>query len=212
MAKGEEQSTSPYATAADLVKYVMKLREQALLKVQPPARTAIQRFPWKTNIVTTVFWVGEEAGPKNPSSYQKGGNKGKNGKVSSHGHLSFDNYEQDQVMVIKGNQDEEGKSSFIRIMDQPDYSLEPLMQLMEKNRDLPKEQQQAAQENFLKNRPRPQSRLFLGRKADRSAALVLKDPEGRTESCSKSAPMAHRACSFFDASGKVLNEIPEKGQ
>jgi len=87
-----------------------------------------------------------------------GGNKGKDGKVSSHGHLSFDNYEQDQAMVIEGNQDEEGKSSFIRIMDQPDYSLEPLMQLMEKNRDLPKEQQQAAQENFLKNRPRPRSR------------------------------------------------------
>jgi len=41
-----------------------------------------------------------------------GGNKGKDGKVSSHGHLSFDNYEQDQVMVIEGNQDEEGKSSF----------------------------------------------------------------------------------------------------
>jgi hypothetical protein len=40
----------------------MKLREQALLKVEPPTRPAIQRFPWKTNIVTTVFWVGEQAG------------------------------------------------------------------------------------------------------------------------------------------------------
>ena len=66
-AKGEEQSTSPYATAADLVKYAMKLRGQALLKVEPPvfvptsSRPAIQRFPWKTNIVTTVFWVGEQA-------------------------------------------------------------------------------------------------------------------------------------------------------
>jgi hypothetical protein len=61
-AKGDEQSTSPYATAADLFKYAMKLREQALLKVEPPTRPAIQRFPWKTNIVTTVFWVGEQAG------------------------------------------------------------------------------------------------------------------------------------------------------
>ena len=71
-AKGEEQSTSPYATAADLVKYAMKLRAQALLKVEPPvfiptsSRPAMQRFPWKTNIVTTVFWVGEEAGANNP--------------------------------------------------------------------------------------------------------------------------------------------------
>src|SRR4029434_4146440 len=67
-AKGDEQSTSPYATAADLFKYTMKLREQALLKVDLPTRPAIQRFPWKTNIVTTVFWVGEQAGPNNPVS------------------------------------------------------------------------------------------------------------------------------------------------
>jgi len=32
---GDEQSTSPYATAADFAKYAMKLREQALLKVEP---------------------------------------------------------------------------------------------------------------------------------------------------------------------------------
>ena len=45
----------------------MKLREQALLKVEPQvliptsSRPAVQRYPWKMNIVTTVFWVGEEA-------------------------------------------------------------------------------------------------------------------------------------------------------
>ena len=69
---GDEQSTSPYATAADFAKYAMKLREQALLKVEPQvfiptsSRPAIQRYPWKTNIVTTVFWIGEQAGGNNP--------------------------------------------------------------------------------------------------------------------------------------------------
>src|SRR6266436_2411574 len=67
-AKGDEQSTSPYATAADLFKYAMKLRDQALLKVEPPARPAIQCFPWKTNIVTTVFWVGDFSLTNNPIS------------------------------------------------------------------------------------------------------------------------------------------------
>ena len=70
--KADEQSTSPYATAADFAKYAMKLREQALLKVEPQvfvptsSHTTTQRFPWKTNIVTTVFWVGEQAGVNNP--------------------------------------------------------------------------------------------------------------------------------------------------
>src|SRR6267378_4372205 len=71
-AKADEQSTSPYATAADFAKYAMKLREQALLKVEPQvfiptsSRPAVQRYPWKTNIVTTVFWIGEQAGGNNP--------------------------------------------------------------------------------------------------------------------------------------------------
>jgi hypothetical protein len=141
-----------------------------------------------------------------------GGNKAKDGKVSSYGHLSFDNYEQDQVMVIEGNQDEEGKSSFIQIMDRPDYSLQPLMQLMEKNRELPKAQQQAALEEFLKGRPQPRSRLFLGRKADRSAALIMKDPEGRDRIVLKVGTDGTPSLQFLDASGKVVNEMPEKGQ
>src|SRR5207244_4603653 len=72
LAKADEQSTSPYAAAGDFARYAMKLREQALLKVEPQvfvptsSHPAIQRFAWKTNIVTTVFWVGEQAGGNNP--------------------------------------------------------------------------------------------------------------------------------------------------
>ena len=70
--QAEDQSTSPYATAADFAKYAMKLREAALLKVEPmvqiptASRTVTTRYPRKSDIVTTVFWVGEQAGPNNP--------------------------------------------------------------------------------------------------------------------------------------------------
>src|ERR1700758_1600874 len=69
---GDEQSTSPYATAADFAKYAMKLREQALLKVEPivniptSSRPSAQRYPWKNNIAPTVFWIGEQAGANSP--------------------------------------------------------------------------------------------------------------------------------------------------
>ena len=77
---------------------------------------------------------------------------------------------------------------------------------------MPKAQQQTALENFLKSRPQPHSRLFLGRKADRSAALILKDPEGRDRIVLKVGSDGTPSLQFLDASGKVLNEIPEKGQ
>jgi hypothetical protein len=84
------------------------------------------------------------------------------------------------------------------------------LQLIKTNRDLPKAQQQAALEKFLKSRPQPQSRLFLGRKADRSAALILKDPEGRDRIVLKVGTDGAPSLQFLDASGKVLNEMPKR--
>ena len=63
---------SPYESSADFAKYAMKLREQALLKVEPQvfvptaSRTSSARYPWKNNIVTTVFWIGEQPTDNNP--------------------------------------------------------------------------------------------------------------------------------------------------
>src|SRR5437762_12413135 len=70
---GVAMAQSAYESAADFAKYARKLREQALLKVEPQvfvptaSRTSTTtRYPWKTNIVTTVFWIGEQIGGNNP--------------------------------------------------------------------------------------------------------------------------------------------------
>ncbi|MGI8821140.1 MAG: hypothetical protein ACR2ID_09785 [Chthoniobacterales bacterium] len=66
------RAQSPYESSADFAKYAMKLREQAMLKVEPQvfvptsSRTSTQRYPWKTKIVTTVFWIGEQPTENNP--------------------------------------------------------------------------------------------------------------------------------------------------
>ena len=66
-------SQSPYQSSEDFAKYAMKLRESALLKIEPQVfipttgrSTVFGRFPWKMNIVTTVFWIGERAAGNNP--------------------------------------------------------------------------------------------------------------------------------------------------
>ncbi|EDY16503.1 hypothetical protein CfE428DRAFT_5926 [Chthoniobacter flavus Ellin428] len=71
---GEASAQSPYQTTADFTKYAMKLRESAILHMEPQvviptmSRTlsVSGKYPWKTQIVTTVFWVGEPAGGNNP--------------------------------------------------------------------------------------------------------------------------------------------------
>ncbi len=71
---GLARAESPYASSADFATYAMKLRESALLKIEPqvfiPTTTARHtvsgRYPWKKNIMTTVFWVGETPTKNNP--------------------------------------------------------------------------------------------------------------------------------------------------
>jgi len=64
-----ELSNSPFATAADFTKYALKLQMAGVLSAKP-----VVQFPrnvglvWKRDIVTTVFWIGELAGPNNPVS------------------------------------------------------------------------------------------------------------------------------------------------
>jgi len=63
-----------YQSTADFAKYAMKLRESAILHMEPqviiPTTSRMLgvsgKYPWKTQIVTTVFWIGEPAGGNNP--------------------------------------------------------------------------------------------------------------------------------------------------
>ena len=91
---GVAVAQSQYESSTDFAKYAMKLRENALLKIEPkvtsPTKTTFTgsgpryetgpslmgrggalsmgpgRYPWKLSIVTTIFWIGEHAGGNNP--------------------------------------------------------------------------------------------------------------------------------------------------
>jgi len=65
------QAQSSYEAASDFAQYAMQLRENQLLRIEPQVFTPALRFgfskyPWKRNIVTTVFWIGETPTKNNP--------------------------------------------------------------------------------------------------------------------------------------------------
>lgn len=68
---------TPHQAADDFQKYAMRLRENELLKIEPQvftpsaSRLGFSRYPWKRNIVTTVFWVGEHPTANNPVANYK---------------------------------------------------------------------------------------------------------------------------------------------
>jgi hypothetical protein len=56
---------SPNSTPSEFVNYARKLREKDIEQIPPlseptDSQSRIPRYPWKNNIVTTVFWVGEK--------------------------------------------------------------------------------------------------------------------------------------------------------
>jgi len=65
---------SPYQSSGEFAKYAQKLRESALLKMEPTVQVQTSggrplfggRYPWKERIVTTVFWIGEGTTARNP--------------------------------------------------------------------------------------------------------------------------------------------------
>ncbi len=69
--RGSEAQSS-ISSSTDFQKAAMRLRENALLKLEPQVvaptnfRSGFNRYPWKRGIVTTVFWVGERPTANNP--------------------------------------------------------------------------------------------------------------------------------------------------
>lgn len=163
-------------------------------------------YPRPDRRLAGILFLNDE-GTENGGLIWDGG-KSADGKASSHGHLSFDNFEQDQVMRIEANQDATGrKSSFIDIWDRPEWSLQPLAGLVSDGR-LSTTQRQAAVEAFLRDKPRPQPRLFFGRRDDGSAGVVLHDAAGRARIVLRVDADGAPVLKFLDAEGKVLQQLP----
>ena len=63
-----------YKSSAEFARYAMKLREESILRLEPQVIVPTESnkdgvrglYPWKLNIVATIFWVGEQAGANNP--------------------------------------------------------------------------------------------------------------------------------------------------
>ncbi len=138
-----------------------------------------------------------------------GGEKDKDGKVSGHGHLSFDAYEQDQIFSIDAGQAGGKQSSALTVVDRPDYPIGELIEVIDRIKDLPKEKQEAEIAKFLGSHPAPHSRLYLGRADDSSVSLKLKDAEGHDRIVLEVAPDGSPAIRFLDANAKVVSQLPQ---
>ncbi len=138
-----------------------------------------------------------------------GGSKDKAGKVSSYGHLSFDQYEQDQVFSIDAGEENGNRTSELRMIDQPDHPISEDIAAAERIDKLPKDQQAEAWKQLRATTPHSETRVVLGRSDDRSVALRLKDEQGRDRLVIRVQPDGTPVLQFLDEHGKVTSQLPQ---
>jgi hypothetical protein len=137
-----------------------------------------------------------------------GGEKDKNGKVSAYGHLSFDQYDQDQVFTIDGSEDGGYRKARLSIWDRPDYSIGELLTLQDRIKNLPEEQQKAEYAKFFSGREQAQPRVFLGKSDNGSVSLRLNDKQGRERLIVEVAPEGNPVVRFLDQNGRETGRFP----
>ena len=91
-----------------------------------------------------------------------GGFKNKEGKVETWGHLSFDQYRQDQVFSIDAGEEEGHRRSGIGISDRGDYPILEAVEATTRIGALPPDQQEAEYKKFVATHTGDAQRAYLG--------------------------------------------------
>jgi len=91
------------------------------------------------------------------------GLKEKDGTIQNHAHLSFDQYEQDQIVAIDSGREDQEKFSAIRIGERGDYPIQEAYAAKLRIDKVPKEQQEEEWKKFFATHSGDANRIYLGR-------------------------------------------------
>ncbi|MGA8836010.1 MAG: hypothetical protein WB538_10285 [Candidatus Sulfotelmatobacter sp.] len=129
------------------------------------------------------------------------------GSIQNHAHLSFDEYEQNQIFAIDAGQEGNDKFSRISIVDQGDFPIEEKRRANDEIDKLPAAQQDTAWGKFFATHRHDVQRMVLGRSPDGSVGIKLLDNQGNVRITLTVQKDGTPALAFLDQSGKVVREI-----
>jgi len=134
------------------------------------------------------------------------GGKSASGHVSSGGHLSFDQYEQDQVVTLEQNEEDGRRAAGLTIDDRPDTAVDFAgLSALENEADSPAKAVRIAQ--LEQAGAFGATRLFAGKNPDKDAVVNLKDAKGRTRLALAVSAKGEATIRFLDENGKTIRTI-----
>lgn len=140
-----------------------------------------------------------------------GGRKDKDGVTHSWGHLSFDEYNRDQTLVIESNSDGNARDTSLSINDDDTpWTLTPqVVSEWQQARAMPSgpERTAAMQAWHAKYPGGITHRATLARSDDKAVALTRRDQNGRARLIARVAADGEPTLEFLDEQGRVVRAL-----
>ena len=132
--------------------------------------------------------------------------KGPDGKISGGGHLSFDQYEQDQVIQLTQSEYNGRRWAAMIVNDRPDTALDfDMAERLSKMPDGP--EKTAALQKVQADGTFGRQRLYVGKTRDRESAVMLNDAMGRPRILMKVTSDGKASIDFLDDKGGVIRSV-----
>jgi hypothetical protein len=139
------------------------------------------------------------------------GQRGPDGKASGGGHLSFDQFEQDQVIQLTQNESAGRRWAGMVINDRPDAPLDfDAAERFTKMADGP--EKTAMMQKFQAEGTFGRQRVYVGKTRDRDSAVMLNDAMGRPRILMKVMPDGKASIDFLDEKGGVVRSVTPDGK
>jgi len=158
--------------------------------------------PFPNRQAAGILFFNDE-GTENGGLLFGGAKRGQN--VSSGGHLSFDQYEQDQVISLDQTEEHGRRRAGLTFFDRPGTPI-PLDLIDRLNTPEGSTEFETASKAGGFGYPR----LFIGKTENRDSAVLLRDAKGLVRLRLTVTPAGAAAIEFMDESGKVVRRIAEK--
>ncbi|TPG41323.1 hypothetical protein EAH79_09605 [Sphingomonas koreensis] len=125
-----------------------------------------------------------------------------NGKPVGGGSLTFDRYEQDQVVQMVADEDGAKRTAGFKVFDRPDKRMD--FDMIDRAAKLPADQRAAF---YSRAGVGGHNRLFAGRSPDGSSTVALRDGAGRERLVMAVSDAGAARIDFLDAAGEVVKSV-----